>query len=342
MPEQVKYTLLEVSPESVEFSDANPRGETPDEIAEDDTFEQLKDSIYKYGVLVPIVVHELPESPSGKRYRLVDGERRLRAALATGAETIPAHIAPSERPLDEMAQAVHIHMLRKHWRPVAQARAVKRIMKLARESEPAQSEADLLRELQALTGCTDTRLKALRRASKYPEKVLNEVDDGGIAFSHLVQFEESFVEQVEEHYPRLVKDVGKRRIREILVTKARKGVLSGTRALMDNIVPVIGRAASQKEKQFVEGVLGEFISEEDMPAEEVKRRFDARFPRDERDLLKLCDDVLAAARDLSDMLQTLNMSEVLGLTDKRKQLEKSLRSLCTTINGKLRTLSRRR
>ena len=74
------YELKRVPPEDVAFSKQNPRGESPDEIRNDKTFEQLKDSVAQFGVLVPIVVHKAEDS-SPKRYVLVDGERRLRAAM---------------------------------------------------------------------------------------------------------------------------------------------------------------------------------------------------------------------------------------------------------------------
>ncbi len=109
-------------------------------------------------------------------------------------------------------------------------------------------------ELQTLTGCTDTKLKSLCRAARYPEKVLAAVDEGEIVFSHLVQFEESLVEQLEKHYPELLKRLPKRKVRESLVEKARKKTLTSSRALMNNVVPVIARAKSGEERQFAERV----------------------------------------------------------------------------------------
>ena len=111
--------LKQVSPKEVEFASSNPRGESEEETSRDATFERLKDSVYQFGVLVPIVVHE-QERGAEKPYRLVDGERRLRAALATGAKKVPAHIAPRGERMDDLIQAVHIHMLRKQWKSVAE------------------------------------------------------------------------------------------------------------------------------------------------------------------------------------------------------------------------------
>ena len=130
-----RYILRQVAPEDVDFDPLNPRGETVEEIAGDPSFQQLKNSVYKFGVLVPIVVHK--QEGKGKKYRLVDGERRLRAALDTGQKRIPAHIATSKDEMSDLEQAFQIHMLRKQWRPVADTRAFRRILKVFRERYPA-------------------------------------------------------------------------------------------------------------------------------------------------------------------------------------------------------------
>ena len=67
-----KYDLKQIDPNEVEYSRDNPRGEEEEDILKDPEFEQLKDSVYKYGVLVPIVVHL--QRGKAKPYYLVDGD----------------------------------------------------------------------------------------------------------------------------------------------------------------------------------------------------------------------------------------------------------------------------
>lgn len=121
-----KYNLQEIDPRKIDFDPENPRNESEEVINTDPSFEQLKDSVYKHGVLVTIVIRK--QTGGGKPYKLVDGERRLRAALATGVDLVPAHIAESTETMDDIVQAFHIHMLRKQWQPVAMTRALKKIM----------------------------------------------------------------------------------------------------------------------------------------------------------------------------------------------------------------------
>jgi ParB/RepB/Spo0J family partition protein len=329
-----------IKPEAVEFSRTNPRGESAEEISEDDSFELLKDSVYKYGVLVPIVVHSQPSNQK-KPYRLVDGERRLRAALETRRSRIPAHIAPSTGEMDDFIQAVHIHMLRKQWKTVAQARAFKQIIKELRDSAPGMTRGEALEKAQSLTGCTDTKLKSLNRAAKYPESVLEEVDNGQIAFSYLVQFEESFVEQLDQHYPELLTEFGKNRVREALLNKARKKILTGTRALMLNVVPVIARAKSGAEKAYAKELLRGFIEDEDMDAESLLEKFEKRFPTAEEDLLDLAQRAIKESESLLGVIRRLKFTELKrSFPNKAEAVERSLAKLRELISGKLKSMRR--
>lgn len=333
-----KYDLQMISPEEVEFSDSNPRGESPEEISEDASFERLKDSVYEFGVLVPIVVHRQRASRKKKRYRLVDGERRLRAALATRADEIPANIAPSRTPTDDLIQAVHIHMLRRQWSRVAQTRAIRQVMNAPQYKQRRMSEAEKRERLQELTGCTHTKLKSLRRAAKYPERILAMVEDGQIVFSHLVQFEESCVEQLEKHYPELLKKLGIREVRKVLVRKARKKVLTNSRALMNHIVPVVARAQSRDEKKYAARLLEQFVKEESMTAEEVLKQFEKRFPTTREDLLQQSESIVEDSEGLRNLIEQLPVGELAGFPRQAKTLAKSLTELRATISAKLKRI----
>jgi ParB family chromosome partitioning protein len=69
--------------------DPNPR--QPRGAFDDEPLQELTTSIEAVGVLQPIVVR-----PSGDRYQIVMGERRVRAARAAGLERIPAIIRTTE------------------------------------------------------------------------------------------------------------------------------------------------------------------------------------------------------------------------------------------------------
>jgi ParB family chromosome partitioning protein len=78
--------LIEVSPRTVE-----PNPEQPRRSFDEEGIATLADSIRTHGLLHPIVVERLGPD----RYRLVAGERRLRAASQAGVVTIPAILRPA-------------------------------------------------------------------------------------------------------------------------------------------------------------------------------------------------------------------------------------------------------
>jgi ParB family chromosome partitioning protein len=69
--------------------DPNPR--QPREAFDEDLLQDLTSSIEAVGVLQPVVVR-----PTGERFQIVMGERRVRAAAAAGLERIPAIVRTTE------------------------------------------------------------------------------------------------------------------------------------------------------------------------------------------------------------------------------------------------------
>jgi ParB family transcriptional regulator, chromosome partitioning protein len=85
-PEEAATGLIEVSPAKVE-----PNPEQPRRSFDEEGLAALAESIRTHGLLHPIVV----ERGAGDTYRLVAGERRLRAARQAGVATIPAIVRPA-------------------------------------------------------------------------------------------------------------------------------------------------------------------------------------------------------------------------------------------------------
>ncbi|MBE0535191.1 MAG: ParB N-terminal domain-containing protein [Phycisphaerae bacterium] len=332
-----KYILKEIPPEQIAFNEDNPRGETPEEIKTDKAFEQLKDSVAQFGVLVPIVVHEAKEGP--QKYRLVDGERRLRAALATNIDTIPAHIAKSADLMGQRVQAFHIHMLRKQWKPVAIVRAFKTIRTELKKSKKWKSDKELLLELQALTGCTPTQLEDLQRGIHYPEKVLKDIDAKKLKWSHIVQFEASFVEQLAQHYPRLLNRLGAKKVREVLTEKARQKVIDPTRDLIDYMLPIFKRAKSAQERKAAERLFEKFISEPDCTPENTKLAYDQRFPP-KQDQLELANNVIEQCDRLMPLVEQIETTQIISYKDKASEVKRALEALKQTVSKKVRQLAR--
>lgn len=71
----------------------------------------LNESIAEYGVLVPLLLHQLPQ----QQYRPIDGHRRLKGAKANGQETVPGYVFSQDiSELDCLSMALTTNGVRKN------------------------------------------------------------------------------------------------------------------------------------------------------------------------------------------------------------------------------------
>lgn len=82
----------------------------------------LADSINEYGVLQPLVVE-----PTGDRYRLVAGERRLRASQLAGLSRVPVVVRPAGPDRARLEMALVENLQRSDLSPLDEARAFTRL-----------------------------------------------------------------------------------------------------------------------------------------------------------------------------------------------------------------------
>lgn len=74
----------ETKPQEIKINDILPNPYQPRQIFDEDKLQELADSIKEYGIVEPLIVRV-----KGKKYELVAGERRLRAAKLAGLKTVP-------------------------------------------------------------------------------------------------------------------------------------------------------------------------------------------------------------------------------------------------------------
>jgi ParB/RepB/Spo0J family partition protein len=222
--EQIRY----VSPNDIAFNPDNPRGQD----YEDKDFIALEESIRQFGVMVPLIVFK-NDSKKGKKYILLDGERRLKAAQKVKREGVPIHVLAIKKAKAQgegLKRMFQIHMLREQWEPMAQAQALKFYVDLIKRKNKSITDQDLIGEIAKITKMdgkkVEDRLRLLRFNKETQEKVMeNKLDD-----SYLVQIEQNFVEQLEKNIPQTFKDHSREEIRGKLIAKAEKGLLGTTRA----------------------------------------------------------------------------------------------------------------
>ena len=107
-----------------------------------ETLQELAESIKAQGVVQPIVVRPLSESAPGqpRRYEIIAGERRWRAAQLAGLHEIPAVIrdVPDNA---AVAMALIENIQRENLNPLEEARALERLIKEFDMTHAAAAEA---------------------------------------------------------------------------------------------------------------------------------------------------------------------------------------------------------
>ncbi len=113
----------EISPSDIE---PNPR--QPRQVFDEDALAELVHSIREFGLMQPIVVREVADGgATGKRYQLVMGERRWRAAQEAGLSAIPA-IVRETNDNDLLRDALLENIHRAQLNPLEEAAAYQQLL----------------------------------------------------------------------------------------------------------------------------------------------------------------------------------------------------------------------
>jgi ParB family chromosome partitioning protein len=107
----------------IPVQDVTPNPRQPRQVFEETALEELKASIEQVGLLQPIVVREVGRD----RFELVMGERRWRAAMALGTDTIPAIIRDT-RDNEMLRDALLENIHRAELNPLEEAAAYQQLL----------------------------------------------------------------------------------------------------------------------------------------------------------------------------------------------------------------------
>ena len=242
-------------PDLIEFSPENPRGLNQQQIRKSPRYKMLLNSIKAFGVLEPLIVKA--KNKGSKKFVLVDGERRLRAAVDAEIKEVPIIIAKSSE--DGRRLAYQVHMLRENWSKEAETKAIKGIMREIRVRKPDISDSDLRKELISITGHTDHDLQDILRLCNYRDETINKIINKELPKSYPIQIEQSFIAPIKRQYPEILDIIDENEMREILIEKALKNKLEDTRFLMDHFKVVF---ADNNNKIRIKKILLSFLNNE--------------------------------------------------------------------------------
>ena len=164
----------------------SPFEKHPFQVREDESLEELMESIRCYGVLSPLLAR-----PNGEEYELVSGHRRRLAAQKLGLEAVPVLVR--EMSDDEaVILMVDSNLQREHLLPSEKAFAYKMKLEALKHQGKATSPQvaaksrtdDEIAKKEGLSG--DTIRRYIRLTNLVPP-LLKLVDEGRIAFSPAVE-----------------------------------------------------------------------------------------------------------------------------------------------------------
>lgn len=162
---RTKRTVQEVKLDQINAGRFQPR-----ESFNEDSLNELTDSIKKHGVLSPILVRELGLN----KFEVIAGERRMRASIKAGLTTIPCLVDQKEDQ-DALESALIENLQREDLNAVEEARGYDR---LKREFGLTQDE------VAASTGKARSTIANSLRILSLPRKVLDLLSAGKIEKGH--------------------------------------------------------------------------------------------------------------------------------------------------------------
>lgn len=299
--------LREIPVDAIERNKENPRI-----VFRPAELETLLESIRRYGIQVPISVYR-----QGKKYVLIDGERRWRCSIKLNRKTIPALVQDEPSPLANLLLMFNIHGLREQWDLLTISLKLPRVIELIKREGKTPTE----RELADWTGLPRGTIRRCRLLMELPEQykgqLLTEINkpksEQKLTEDFFIEMERSLT-TVQRAIPDLVSN--KNRVRNVLIAKYRNGTIGNLIDLRK--VGKIARAERvNADPKVAREVLTQLFSSNNYSVEQAYQESVA-IAYSER-------DVITRARSLTEMLSDMEPDDIDDDT------ADALRRLCDNI-----------
>ncbi len=159
--EEYLYSSGNKTLQEIKIEDISPNPHNPRLIFDSDDLNDLKKSIDKVGILVPITVYRNKKNFPKTPYILLDGERRWRCAKELAFENIPANVI--DEPSDDTQNILYmfnIHHFRKEWALFPTALKLEVVIN--------KLGTDLEKTLSEFTGLTTSTIRRCKILLWYP------------------------------------------------------------------------------------------------------------------------------------------------------------------------------
>ena len=154
---------------TLKITDVEPNRDQPRKMFNQESLEELADSIKTYGVIQPIVV-----TKKDGYYAIVAGERRWRAAKIAGLEEIPAIIRDDDEQTNKEIALIE-NIQREDLNAIEEAQAYQTMMEKLKLTQ---------NELAKRIGKSRTHITNTLRLLNLPEKIQEYVLDGSLSMGH--------------------------------------------------------------------------------------------------------------------------------------------------------------
>ncbi len=211
-------TLEQIRPDLIVPNPENPRV-----VFRPGEFEELLESIRTLGVQVPISVYK-----EGKKYVLIDGERRWRCCLKLNLQEVPALVQAKPDPLENLLLMFNIHMLREQWDLLTIALKLPRVVDLLKKQLKEEPTERQLSEQTGLKRSVVRRCKLLMELpKKYRDTILEELHkpkaEQKLTEDFFIEMERA-LKTVERSMPFTIPK--KEQVRQVLIKKYKDGVIN--------------------------------------------------------------------------------------------------------------------
>ncbi len=224
--ETPKDEIVEISLNELMSNPYQPR-----KVFDDDALKELADSIKEHGVFQPIIVKK-----SVKGYNIIAGERRAKASLLAGKETIPAIIRDFSD--DEMMQVALLENLqRENLSAIEEAKAYKSIIEQLR-----LTQEDLAKKL----GKSRSHITNMLGLLRLPLTVQDMVLYGKISMGHA-----RVLSKLENHSQ--IEDLANKVVEENLSVRSLEELVASND--MKKTVEVKPRKSKPSEYKYVENAI---------------------------------------------------------------------------------------
>ncbi len=167
MTKRNRGTLFKVEP-----SDISPNPHNPRLFFDEGELKELKSSIEKVGILVPLTIYRNTKNYPKSKYVLLDGERRWRCATELGFKEVPANIIDEPKDITQnILFMFNIHHFRREWELFPTALKLELLIK--------RLDTDHEATLSNFTGVNRSMIRRCKKLLWFPEKYRNILMDKG-------------------------------------------------------------------------------------------------------------------------------------------------------------------